>query len=344
MARDPPDRTEDGLTIERRYRALFENMFEGFVVCEAMLDGEGRLVDYWVRTANPVFLARAPDGPQMIDRRQREIRPSTDERWFELCGRALGGKPVRFEFQDNQTDRWYEVHMTRLSDSDFAQFYVDVTERKRNEARQTELFAELNHRVKNNLAVVSAILDIQARSTAPAVREQLAKAVDRIRSIADLHSTLYRQNSTDEVELRGYLQALGERLSQTLFEGGQVTVEVACDPVALSVGDSVSLGLIVNELVTNAAKHAFADGDGGVIHLTVTDSGSQLTLTVADGGKGLPVGAITRGPGLGFKLVRSLAQGLRGKVRVLEGPGASIEVVWPHVPASARENQQPRLL
>jgi two-component sensor histidine kinase len=106
----------------------------------------------------------------------------------------------------------------------------------------------------------------------------------------------------------------------------------------------VSLGLIVNELVTNAAKHAFADGDGGVIHLTVTDSGSQLTLTVADGGKGLPVGAITRGPGLGFKLVRSLAQGLRGKVRVLEGPGASIEVVWPHVPASARENQQPRLL
>lgn len=344
MARNSSRPYEEELSVERRYQALFDNMSEGFVLCEAVHDGDGRLVDYWVRAANPIFLERAPSGDRMLDRRQREIRPSTGDRWFELCDRAVKGKPVRFEFQDSQTARWYEVHMNRLSDREFAQFYVDITERKRIEARQAELFAELNHRVKNNLAVVSAILEIQARSSPPAVREHLAKAVDRIRAIADLHSTLYQQNSTDQVELCGYLHALGERLAQSLFEDGRVSIAVRCDPVTLSVGDSVSLGLIVNELVTNAAKHAFPDGAGGEIEVALTDDGDQLRLTVTDTGPGLPNGALTRAAGLGLRLVRSLAQGLRGKARALDGSGAAIEVAWPAASAAAREQHQPRLL
>ncbi|WP_293898676.1 sensor histidine kinase [Phenylobacterium sp.] len=314
--------------LERRYRALFANMAEGFVVCEAIRDDAGRLVDYWVRAANPVFVRRAPAGARMVGRRQSEIRPSTAAAWFGACARALACRDVRFEYRDTYAERWYDVHMMRLSDTEFGQFFIDVSERKAAEARQAELFDELNHRVKNNLSVVSAILELQARSSPPGVRAQLSKAVDRIRTIADLHSMLYRQNSRDRVDLQPYLEGLCARLGESLFEEGRTRVAVSCAAVAAPVRDAVSLGLIVNELVTNAAKHAFAGGRGGQVTVTLSAEGARLRLAVADDGPG-QAGGGTRDGGLGLRMVRSLAAGLGGEVRFGGGPGTRVDISLP---------------
>src|SRR5690606_19140376 len=137
-----------------RYRTVCEPMSEGFVICEVIRDETGRLVDYWARDANPAFLRRAPRGAEMIGRRFSETRPNAHPRWFTACHVALTrGEPVRFEFWDDQALRWYDVHMTRLSDDEVGQFFVDISERKKAEGYQAELFDELNHRVKNNLTI-----------------------------------------------------------------------------------------------------------------------------------------------------------------------------------------------
>jgi two-component sensor histidine kinase len=323
-----------------RYRAIFETMSEGFVICEVIRDSEGRLVDYWIREANPAFTRRVPD---MVGHRMLEVRPQTSPRWFTACHVALTrDTPVRFEYWDEVGKRWYDVHMTRLSDHEIGQFYVDITERKRAERNQAQLFDELNHRVKNNLTIVSGLLTMQARhSSDPNVRDQLLKAVDRIQSIADLHAMLYRGGRKDEVAVRGYLEDLCARLSRTLLEGREVRLDLHAEPVSLPIDEAVRLGVIVNELVTNAAKHAYAPNDHGVIWVRLTRTDEGLCLSVADLGQGMgeqPAG------GLGMRLVRSLVERDGGQLTIKSSHGTSVEVRLPSGVARANEPTQDNLL
>lgn len=328
MSADQPPPQEDDLEAGRRYKALFENMSEGLVICEAIRDESGRLTDYWVRAANPVFRRRGR-AERIVGRRQREMLPGTSERWFSLCARALRGDPVRFEYEDTRLGRWFDVHMAPISETEFAQFFVDVTERKRSEAAQQALFDELNHRVKNNLAVISSILQLQARAAPVAARAELLKAVDRIRTIGDLHSALYQQNSRDVVDLCPYLEALCERLAQSLFDDRRARIVAACAALTTTVQEAVSLGLIVNELVTNAAKHAFQDDDVGTVEVRLSADAQGRRLLVADDGRGMPAGLGGHAGSLGLRIVRSLAAGLGGEVTVREGPGTTVEVLLP---------------
>ena len=301
------DDPSGGSELENRYRAVFENMSEGFVVCEAILGPDGRLVDYWIREANPVFCSRVAGAEAVIGRRQLEVRPGTDERWIAACGRALTGKPVRFEFWDAEGGRWYDVHMMRLSNKQFGQFFIDVTARHRAAERQAELFLDLNHRVKNNLAIAASLLALQAKSERPEVAEALSKAVDRISSISELHTMLYQQEAHDSIQLKPYLSGLVERLASSLLDGDRVGIQLECEPSEVTAEDAVSFGLIVNELVTNAVKHAFPAGRQGSVTVTARRGPSGFLLQVGDDGCGMTGSA---DEGLGLRMVKSLATNL----------------------------------
>lgn len=333
--RDGRRRTEDSGQL---YRTLFETMSEGFVICEVIRDAAGRVIDYWVRDANPAFLKRAPSAANMIGRRFLEMRPNTHPRWFTACHVALTrGEPVRFEFWDEQALRWFDVHMTRLSDDEVGQFYVDITERKKAERYQAELFDELNHRVKNNLTIVSGMLTMQAKASAdPEVRGQLLKAVDRIQSIADLHASLYRSGGKDEVQVQRYLGELCERLSRTLLEGRDVRLDLHAEPLMLPLDEAVQLGIIVNELVTNAAKHAYPETGAGVIWIRFGREEGGLRLCVSDVGRGL---AQDSASGLGMRLVRSLVERAGGQLAIDGARGTTVEV---RLPAADRGRKEPR--
>ena len=307
------------------YRTLFETMSEGFVLCEAVRDAQGRLVDYWIRDANPAFTRRLPAERPFVGRRIRELVPDVSDQWLSICHRVLrSGEPVRLEYWDRITSRWYDVHFTKLSESQFAQFYVDVTARKRAEARQAELFEELNHRVKNNLTIISALLAMQARTVEPPAREQLQMAVDRIQSIADLHASLYRQRSLEKVDFKAYLEALCNRLAASLIGDARIRLEVACQAASLSSDHAVPLGLIVNELVTNAVKHAYPPPAVGVVTVSFEADEAGCRLVVADRGRGLALEGEDQGGGLGVRLVRSLIRQLRGELVVEPGQGQGV--------------------
>jgi len=127
-------------------------------------------------------------GPEAVGTR---LSDSSGDRtdWLKLCERVLKtGEPASFEIRTRSVDQWHEIRVTRVTETRMAQLFFDISERKRAEQRQAELFDELNHRVNNNLTLVSGILRMKAHETDnDVVRDQLLRADARVQSIAQVH-------------------------------------------------------------------------------------------------------------------------------------------------------------
>jgi len=184
------------------------------------------------------------------------------------------------------------------------------------------LLQELGHRTKNNLAMVISVLSLQTRSkTNPEVRLALEKAVLRIQAMASAHDHFQPFGHNGRVEMRTYLEDLCRHLGDTLRDVRPIAVNVDADEVYLKPEQAVPVGLIVNELVTNALKHAFPDDRSGMVAITLRSTKPSLTLIVEDNGIGCPP---TRTERLGSRLIRLLAQQL----------GATI--TWQHAEPGCR--------
>ncbi|MDB5465691.1 MAG: pdtaS 9 [Phenylobacterium sp.] len=310
---------------ELRYRTLFECVSDGFLLIEPAGDGPGRVTDYVILEANPAILRMLSTDTSIVGRRVSEVLPVPVTGWLEACNRAATGAEVTFDFQSPATDRWYEIHLSRVGKGQLAAFVVDITDRKLTESRHLELFDELNHRVKNNLSMVSVMLSMHARATdQPEVEDQLKRAVDRIQTIADVHASLYRTSSRDEVDFAGYLQHLCDRLARALLADDRLRIELDAEPAGLALDKAVALGVVVNELVTNAVKHAYPPPARGVILVKLRHPGDTLTLWISDKGQGFP----PTGPadGLGMRLVSSLVQQVGATLTVERGEGVTFVV------------------
>jgi two-component sensor histidine kinase len=292
---------------ELRYRTLFECVSDGFLLIEPAADGPGEARDYVILEANPAILRMLSTDNSIVGRRVSQVLPVPVDGWLEACNRAAAGEAVTLDFQSPATDHWYEIHLSRVGRGQLAAFIVDVTDRKLAESRHLELFDELNHRVKNNLSMVSAMLGMHARAShEPEVRDQLKRAVDRIQTIADVHASLYRSSSRDDVDFAGYLQHLCDRLSGSLLADDRIRIALDAQPAGLALDKAVALGVVVNELVTNAVKHAYPPPARGLILVKLRHVGDTLSLSVSDRGQGLP--STPSGKGLGMRLIRSLVQ------------------------------------
>ncbi|QMV75097.1 AAA family ATPase [Comamonas piscis] len=187
------------------------------------------------------------------------------------------------------------------------------------------LLQEVHHRVKNNLQLISSLLSLQAhRIPEPAVAELFAESRNRVRSMALVHENLYRAGNFARVPMDQHLEKLCAQLGHVYaLDASRVRLHVQVDDIELSLSQAVSCGLIVNELVSNALKHAFPDGSSGTIHVRMQPLPNQhYRLTVADSGIGLPSNI---GPEsaetLGLQLVADLSHQLRGRLRVVREAG-----------------------
>ncbi|MDZ5455478.1 histidine kinase dimerization/phosphoacceptor domain -containing protein [Azohydromonas lata] len=194
---------------------------------------------------------------------------------------------------------------------------VDVTERRHDEeavktslAEKEVLLQEVHHRVKNNLQVVSSLLQLQRRQLSdPAIQAAFSETESRVRAMALVHQRLYQQSTLSSLDFADYLRSLGSQLLQSF--GGERSVKVVyqLQPLKLPVGTAIPLGLIVTELITNALKYAF-DRHGGVLGVELAPDGEWgLHLVVSDDGPGLPAGfEPLRSRGLGMRLVQTLSR------------------------------------
>lgn len=311
------------------YEILFQTMSEGFALCEGIRDDQGHLSDYFILEMNPALQRMLGVGPEVIGGKLTDKTPNQTA-WLKLCDRALKtGTPQVFEYHNPSTKLWHEIHITRVSQNRMAQLFFDITERKAAQAKQAELFDELNHRVKNNLAIVSAMLDIQARKGEPTARSELLKAVDRVQSIADVHAILYRGHHSESVDFGAYLEGLCDRLSQSLLVDDRIRIEIASQSALVPSDHAVPLGMIVNELVTNAVKYAYPPPDGGVVSVRFGAGEKGLCLSVGDSGRGLPADLEGNIAGLGVRLIRSLVKQVGGEFTIRDHQGLTFEITLP---------------
>lgn len=189
-------------------------------------------------------------------------------------------------------------------------------------AKQTLLLNELNHRVKNHLAMIIGLLRLKgARQKDAAAKEDFNRAIERITVIAYLHDQLYRTGEVDKVDLESYLGDICDKLEQSLLAESNVSIVRELRPFELLVDRAVPLGLIVNELTTNAIKYGFDPGGQGRIAIRLRVQAGRATLTISDNGRGLGQSNIT--PGVGMKLVRALAQQIGARLRVVSRHGVT---------------------
>jgi PAS domain S-box-containing protein len=194
---------------------------------------------------------------------------------------------------------------------------VDVTERRHDEeavrtslAEKEVLLQEVHHRVKNNLQVVSSLLQLQRRQLPdPALQAAFSETESRVRAMALVHQRLYQQNTLSSLDFADYLRSLGGQLLQSFGGERSVKVEYRLQRLKLPVGTAIPLGLIVTELITNALKYALAQR-GGVLGVELAPDGEWgLQLVVSDDGPGLPEGFDpARSRGLGMRLVQTLSR------------------------------------
>ncbi|MEA2754546.1 MAG: hypothetical protein QOJ54_835 [Aliidongia sp.] len=204
---------------------------------------------------------------------------------------------------------------------------VDISDRKQKEARlhkvlqeKDVLLSEIHHRVKNNLQVIYSLLDLQAtRISDPAMLDILRDSQNRIRSMVQIHQTLYQSKDFAEVDFGQFLDALIPALIASYgIDGNKVSLTIKAEQVRLPIDAAVPCGLVVNELISNALKHAFPRGRGGEIKVRLThDTDRSVILSVSDNGIGLPDGLEMTDPTtLGLQLVALLADQLGGDVSV----------------------------
>jgi PAS domain S-box-containing protein len=189
------------------------------------------------------------------------------------------------------------------------------------------LLRELQHRVKNNLQMITALIRLEARNVPDdASGERFDRLAGRIHALAVLYDALARENAADNIDLGAYLGQIATAVMQAHAVEG-IRLDMKLDTWPVSVNVAMPAGLVVNELLTNSLKHAFAGREGGAIklHGLIDDYGCHILI--ADDGVGLPNGAIWPKPGkLGAIIVQSLRQNASAKVAVTSSPGKGMSV------------------
>jgi two-component sensor histidine kinase len=196
------------------------------------------------------------------------------------------------------------------------------------------LLKEIHHRVKNNLQVISALLDLQAGYTedGPAA-EMFRESRNRVRSMALVHERLYRSPDLARVDFADYIDSLVRHLFQTYRANGTgIRLELDISPeVGLPLDTAVPCALLVNELVSNCFKHAFTGEREGVLGIVLRAlAGDRLLLCVADDGVGLPEGVqLESSETFGLQLVVMLMKQLKGTVEILRTGGTTFRLTFP---------------
>ena len=215
----------------------------------------------------------------------------------------------------------------------------EIVDRKQAETRLKNsldekeiLLKEIYHRVKNNLLVVSSLLEIQGSCIEDVqIRKILKNSQDRIFSMALVHEQLYRSENLQEIELGSYIQALLDKIfSSHVNYNEEINFIVDTQEIYLNIETANSCGLIINELVTNALEHAFKDRKSGRIFLSLqrTDD-RQIILSVRDDGIGLPKDFdFEEAESLGLRLVRVLTRQLEGEWELERKQGTCFRIVF----------------
>lgn len=189
------------------------------------------------------------------------------------------------------------------------------------------LLKEIHHRVKNNLETVSSLLALQASQIKDQnILDAMEASQHRVHSMGMIHQKLYTGENLAAIEMKDYFLNLADYIRDAFGMQEQVEIKVMMTELELDVDMAIPIGLIVNELLTNALKYAFPDNRKGHIHIALKENGTLLQLDVSDNGIGYKTEKKARGTGFGANLIELLTKQLDGKMVLKVNQGTSIQI------------------
>jgi len=323
---------------EKYYRSLLFNMHDQVLV----VDRNYRITDFNNSVQNAVEL----NPEEIIDRNCFEFshnyhipcsHKGSDCPLEKVFATGLPSSCVHRHSQKNGKTVHVDVVLSPLKDETGRVTHVvesmrDITQLVTMLDEKRILLGEIHHRVKNNLAIVSSLLNLQAHAfnNQPAVAEAFSQCRRRIQSMALVHEQLYRSHDLAKIDFPDYIRELVRRLAQaSRLQDQNITVCVNAEPISLGIDASIPLGLIITELVTNAFKHAFSQKTDGEIMVRMNKTDNAVQLSVTDNGAGLPEGFDLKNPvSFGLELVNLLTEQLNGKIEVLQTPQTTFTITF----------------
>jgi PAS domain S-box-containing protein len=326
--------TKELLSSKRHSEAILGNMSEGILE----LTHEGTII-----YANPatVSLTGIPEESLLASDFTELFHETHRERINELLG-VSGDMPQR-NTEDSPlilNSKQVSVNIVPLKNGEHDSVAVildDITERKLAEdkikasLREKEvLLKEVHHRVKNNLQVISSLLNLQSRYVKDRqALEMFKESQSRVRSMALIHEKLYQSEDLARIDIAGYIRDLISSLFRS-YGASAAAIKVKTDvhDILLDINAAIPCGLIINELVSNCLKHAFPDGRGGKLVTELrSDNDKHCSLIVSDNGIGFPEDIDFRNTeSLGMQLVITLVEQLDGSIELDRSSGTAFRI------------------
>ena len=215
----------------------------------------------------------------------------------------------------------------------------DITESKQAEEKiqaslieKEVLLKEIHHRVKNNLQIISSLLNMQAKK----ITDEKSRAIfldsqNRVKSMALIHESLYQSSDLSQIDFDEYLRKLAAQILRSYnLDAERIRLTFSSANMQMSVDAAVPCGLIINELVSNSLKYAFPDNRKGEIRIVLEATPRSYILSCADDGIGLPPDFdILQTNSLGLKIVRTLTDQLNGDLNIHTTNGTTFEITFP---------------
>ena len=308
-----------------RYNQNFASMWK--IPDELLQSGEDKKVAAYLMTRmkNPGFFSESDAGSvRYADRETYDMLELTDGRIFERYSkpqkmdRAIIGRVLSFR---------------------------DVTDRRHAEEKliaslqeKETLIREIHHRVKNNLQIISGLLDMtRMRTPDSSTSGILTDMMMKIKTMAQIHTRLYESRQFDRINMAGQIRDQVADLSSIYGRSGaEIATTIDAQDIFMPVDQAIPCALVVNEILSNAFKHAFRGRDRGALDISATHTGGRVRIVVRDDGAGIPESVDPdRTTSLGLKLIRSLVQQLNGSVEIRSDHGTVVAVEFP-LPAGGR--------
>jgi PAS domain S-box-containing protein len=199
-------------------------------------------------------------------------------------------------------------------------------------AEKDLLLRELQHRIKNNMAVISSLLSLEMRSTSnPETVRVFSEARGRIKSMTQIYDTLSRSDNLKSVDFREYIQSLVKELFKSYNVHSRVKLDIQVDDVHIDLKKAIPCGLIMNELISNALKYAFPKGRPGKVGIVLQKKGrNQVEMIVRDDGVGFTIPFNRKNPKtMGLRIVWMMVDQIDGHLSVIKGKGTGFRITFP---------------
>jgi PAS domain S-box-containing protein len=315
---------------------IIERMGDSVIV----LDAQNRIID--VNPSAQALISRPAS--ELLGHSLKDVWPEQSFQIELIDEKTEAGKEIVFAQESGQ--RTYDMRISSLSDwrgriLSRIVVFRDITDRKRAEEHIKQsleekkvLLREIHHRVKNNLQVISSLLNLQSAYIDDCqYREMFKESQNRVKSMSLIHEKLYQSENLANIDFEEYVRALTNGLIRSYgINTDKVSLEVEVDNVSLGIDTAIPCGLIINELVSNSLKHAFPGGKGEIL-VSLHSNNGITELTVKDNGVGIPEDIhIKNTTSLGLRLVCILAQDqLNGNITLMRTNGTEFRITFGEV-------------